>query len=112
MKKYTKILFSLALGIGAWLVVQAQQAPSPPTTLPTPPTPPKNLPKFPSFNTGGDNGKYQFVTAEYYALDTQKKWFLYKQLVKADTTTGEAWVLQSSRNNAGEFSNKWVPLIK
>ncbi|MBL62977.1 MAG: hypothetical protein CMI30_06155 [Opitutae bacterium] len=112
MKTYTKILFSLALGIGAWLVVQAQQAPSPPTSLPTPPAPPKNLPKFPSFGAGGDNGKYQFVTAEYYSLDAQKKWFLYKQLVKADTTTGEAWVLQSSRDNAGEFTNKWVPLIK
>ena len=108
MKTYTKILFSLALGIGAWLVVQAQQAPSPPTTLPTPPAPPKNLPKFPSFGAGGDNGKYQLVSGEYYSQDAKP--FLYRRFIKLDTTTGEAWVLHSVRGAQGEV-RQWIPLI-
>lgn len=112
MKTGTKIIVSIAVGLGVWLVAQAQLA-RPPSAPPSPPSFPKNIPPPPSFGVSkSDNGKFQFVAAEYYSLDSQKKWFLYKQLVKVDTTTGEAWALQSSRDKGGEFHNKWTPLIE
>ena len=112
MKTGTKIIVSIAVGLGAWLVAQAQLA-RPSSAPPAPPSLPKNIPPPPTFGISkSNNGKYQFVNAEYYSLDTQKKWFLYKQLVKVDTTTGEAWVLQSSRDKGGAFHNKWAPLIE
>ena len=52
-------------------------------------------------------GKYQIVSAEYYSQDTKP--FLYKRLIKYDTTTGEAWVLFSKRDSSGE-RRVWVPL--
>ncbi len=112
MKTGTKIIVSITIGFGAWLVAQAQRTP-PSTSPPSPPSLPKNIPPPPNFGfSKSNNGKFQFVAAEYYSLDAQKKWFLYKQLVKVDTTTGEAWVLQSSRDKGGEFHNKWTPLIE
>ena len=45
------------------------------------------------------------VSAEYYSEDTKP--FLYKRLVKIDTTTGQAWVLQSKVGTQGEIRT-WV----
>ena len=47
------------------------------------------------------------VSAEYYSEDTKP--FLYKRLVKIDTTTGQAWVLQSV-GGPNEEVRAWVPL--
>ena len=69
---------------------------------------PMNIPPPPSFGSmTNKNGKFQIISAEYYSED--KKPFLYKRLVKIDTTTGEAWVLFSKVGPEGEV-RKWIPL--
>jgi len=73
-----------------------------------PPNLPLNIPPPPSFSEAGNqNGKYQIVSGEYYSQDAKP--FLYKRLIKVDTTTGEAWVLYSKIGPKGEV-RKWIPL--
>ncbi len=72
------------------------------------PSLPMNIPPPPNFGSlSNKNGKFQLISAEYYSED--KKPFLYKRLVKFDTTTGEAWVLVSKVGASGE-ERKWIPL--
>ena len=69
---------------------------------------PMTIPPQPSFSSlSNKNGKYKIITGEYYSSDTKP--FLYKRLIKFDTTTGEAWVLQSKLGSEGE-TRKWIPL--
>lgn len=74
----------------------------------SPPRLPMNIPPPPNFaSMGSKAGKYQIISAEYYSQD--EKAYLYKRLVKYDTTTGEAWVLVSKLTSEGE-KRSWVPL--
>ncbi len=76
--------------------------------LPLPPGLPANIPPPPSFaNASSKMGRYQIVSAEYYSQDPKP--FLYKRLIKLDTTTGEAWVLHSVIGAKGE-KRVWLPL--
>jgi len=76
--------------------------------LPLPPGLPANIPPPPSFSNASANlGRYQIVSAEYYSQDPKP--FLYKRLIKLDTTTGEAWVLHSVIGAKGE-KRVWLPL--
>jgi len=76
--------------------------------LAIPPNLPANIPPPPSFlGSSSKIGRYQIVSAEYYSQDTKP--FLYKRLVKIDTTTGQAWVLQSV-GGPNEEVRAWVPL--
>ncbi|MBL6826838.1 MAG: hypothetical protein ISQ76_00090 [Opitutales bacterium] len=52
-------------------------------------------------------GKFQLISAEYYSQDTKP--YLYKRLVKFDTSTGKAWILFSKIGANGE-QRTWVPL--
>ena len=55
----------------------------------TPPKLPMNIPPPPSFaSLSNKSGKYQLVSAEYYSQDPKP--YLYKRLIKFDTSTGEA----------------------
>ena len=84
---------------------QTQKGPSP-----SPPRLPMNIPPPPNFaSMGSKAGKYQIISAEYYSQD--EKAYLYKRLVKYDTTTGEAWVLESKLTSEGE-KRSWVSLTK
>lgn len=75
-----------------------------------PPSLPVNIPPPPNFSgSSSQNGKFQIVSAEYYSQDSKP--FLYKRLVKFDTSTGEAWVLHSVRKNGTE-TRRWIPLEK
>jgi hypothetical protein len=104
MKKITKICFAFTLGLGAWLLTYGQLSSQPSA----PPTLPKNIPPPPSFGfSKSANGKFQLVSAEYYSQDAKP--YLYKRLVKIDTTTGKAWLLHSARGAAGEV-RQWLPL--
>ena len=106
MNNTSKMILALVLGFGAWFAAQAQLS-SPPGV---PPSLPKNIPPPPSFGVSkNDNGKFQIVSAEYYSQDAKR--FLYKRLVKIDTTTGAAWVLHSSRGDRGEL-RQWLPLTE
>jgi hypothetical protein len=82
---------------------------SPPSLVPgSRPNLPMNIPPPPSFaSLSNKNGKYQIISAEYYSEDAKP--FLYKRLVKLDTSTGEAWVLSSKIGSNGE-QRKWIPL--
>jgi hypothetical protein len=74
----------------------------------SPPRLPMNIPPPPNFaSMGSKAGKYQIISAEYYSQD--EKAYLYKRLVKYDSTTGEAWVLESKLTSEGE-KRSWVPL--
>ncbi len=108
MNKTSKMILAFALGFGLWLVAQAQQAQlsKPPSA---PPSFPKNFPAPPFGVSKSDNGKFQLVSAEYYSQD--EKPYLYKRLVKVDTTTGKAWVLHSARGGSGEI-RQWLPLTE
>ncbi|MBG30993.1 MAG: hypothetical protein CMI31_13500 [Opitutae bacterium] len=104
MNKTSKIIVSFVMGLGALLVAQAQLS-KPPSV---PPNLPKNIPPPPSFGVSkNNNGKFQIISAEYYSQDAKP--FLYKRLLKIDTTTGEAWLLHSSRGERGEI-RQWLPL--
>ena len=75
-----------------------------------PPSLPVNIPPPPNFSgSSSKNGKFQIVSAEYYSQDSKP--FLYKRLVKFDTSTGEAWVLHSVQKNGTE-TRRWIPLEK
>lgn len=75
-----------------------------------PPSLPVNIPPPPNFSgSSSQNGKFQIVSAEYYSQDSKP--FLYKRLVKFDTSTGEAWVLHSVQKNGTE-TRRWIPLEK
>ena len=75
-----------------------------------PPSLPVNIPPPPNFSgSSSKNGKFQIVSAEYYTQDSKP--FLYKRLVKFDTSTGEAWVLHSVQKNGTE-TRRWIPLEK
>jgi len=75
-----------------------------------PPSLPVNIPPPPNFSgSSSKNGKFQIVSAEYYSQDSKP--FLYKRLVKLDTSTGEAWVLHSVQKNGTE-TRRWIPLEK
>ena len=96
----TKILFLLLLSKFTFCFSygQATKGASP---LSSPPRLPSNIPPPPSFASfSSKTGKYQIVSAEYYSQDTKP--FLYKRLIKYDTTTGKAWVLFSKRDSSGE----------
>ena len=104
-----KIIFSgfilITLSIfGVLSFAQVGQGPSS-----SPPKLPMNIPPPPSFSSiASKTGKIQIVSAEYYSQD--EKAYLYKRLVKYDTTTGDAWILHSKLSEAGE-QRKWIPLI-
>lgn len=84
------------------------QSKLPSASSPSRPNLPMNIPPPPSFSSlANKNGKFQLISAEYYSEDAKP--FLYKRLVKIDTTTGEAWVLVSKIGISGE-QRKWVPL--
>ena len=103
----TKILFLLLLSKFTFCFSYGQ-ATKGVTPLSSPPRLPSNIPPPPSFASFSSKaGKYQIVSAEYYSQDTKP--FLYKRLIKYDTTTGEAWVLFSKRDSSGE-RRVWVPL--
>ena len=98
-------LFLLALlgCVGASYLLMGQTKP----TLPRPNLP-MNIPPPPSFaSLANKSGKFQIISAEYYSSDSKP--FLYKRLIKLDTTTGEAWVLVSQLGKNGEI-RKWIPL--
>jgi hypothetical protein len=74
----------------------------------TPPKLPMNIPPPPSFaSLSNKSGKYQLVSAEYYSQDPKP--YLYKRLIKFDTSTGEAWILHSKIGSNGE-KRTWIPL--
>ena len=80
------------------------------TTRPSsgPPKLPMNIPPPPSFaSLANKTGKFQIISAEYYSQDSKP--YLYKRLIKYDTSTGEAWVLLSKIGPKGE-QRTWVPL--
>ena len=80
------------------------------TTRPSsgPPKLPMNIPPPPSFaSLSNKTGKFQIISAEYYSQDSKP--YLYKRLIKYDTSTGEAWVLLSKIGPQGE-QRTWVPL--
>ena len=80
------------------------------TTRPSsgPPKLPMNIPPPPSFaSLSNKTGKFQIISAEYYSQDSKP--YLYKRLIKYDTSTGEAWVLLSKIGPKGE-QRTWVPL--
>jgi hypothetical protein len=108
MKKLLKILITLSMVfVGTQFIGFAQSS----VTVKSPishPNLPMNIPPPPSFGSlTNKNGKYQIISAEYYSED--KKPFLYKRLIKLDTSTGEAWVLTSRIGTSGE-QRKWIPL--
>ena len=73
-----------------------------------PPKLPMNIPPPPSFaSLSNKTGKFQIISAEYYSQDSKP--YLYKRLIKYDTSTGEAWVLLSKIGPKGE-QRTWVPL--
>ncbi len=87
------------------VLIGQSEAPSGPPSMPNLPM---KIPPPPSFGSlASKNGKFQIISAEYYSEDAKP--FLYKRLVKLDTTTGEAWVLVSKIGLKGE-QRKWVPL--
>jgi len=108
-----KLPFMNTLGRSVWLVLLLCFTTTVPLlgnkkNLAIPPNLPANIPPPPSFlGSSSKIGRYQIVSAEYYSQDTKP--FLYKRLVKIDTTTGQAWVLQSIVGTQGEIRT-WVPL--
>jgi hypothetical protein len=76
--------------------------------LQRPPSLPVNIPPPPNFSSSNSkNGRFVLTSAEYYSQDAKP--YLYKRLIKIDSSTGEAWVLQSLTTSRGE-KRKWVPL--
>ncbi|MFP6886317.1 MAG: hypothetical protein VB997_02100 [Opitutales bacterium] len=109
MKTGTKIFVFFGLTLAAWLVAHAQLS-QPPSGGPpsTPPKLPTRIPPPPMFaSQKNDNDKFQIMSAEYYSQDAKP--YLYKRLVKVDSTTGKAWLLHSARGAKGEI-RQWLPL--
>jgi len=76
----------------------------------SPPRLPANIPPPPSFNSlSSKNGRYQLVSAEYYSQDAKP--FLYKRLVKIDTSTGKTWILKSV-GGPGKERREWVEMVE
>ena len=97
-----KSIFLVCFAIGLSIQLVGQTKP-----IKRPPSLPTNIPPPPSFgSSGSQNGKFQIISAEYYSQDTKP--FLYKRLVKFNTSTGEAWVLVSRLGKNGEI-RKWIP---
>ncbi len=97
------VVFTLSI-FGLLSFAQIGQGPSS-----SPPKLPMNIPPPPNFSSiASKTGKIQIVNAEYYSQD--EKAYLYKRLVKYDTTNGDAWILHSKISEAGE-QRKWIPLI-
>ena len=108
MKKFLNILTILSF-VSIFLTISVESiAQSKP--IKRPPSLPVNIPPPPNFSgSSTKNGKFQIVSAEYYSQDSKP--FLYKRLVKFDTSTGEAWVLHSVQMNGTE-TRRWIPLEK
>ena len=108
MKQTLKIQILLSIIFVGTSFSAFAQSSSPATSPSSRPNLPMNIPPPPSFGSlTNKSGKYQIISAEYYSED--KKPFLYKRLIKLDTTTGEAWVLNSRIGASGE-QRKWLPL--
>ncbi len=104
----TLVAFPLFLAFAGWYAFGQPSANVGPS--PSPPKLPMNIPPPPNFGSfSSKTGKYQLVSAEYYSQD--EKPYLYKRLIKFDTTTGEAWVLYSKLGASGE-RRTWVPLVE
>lgn len=108
MKSLLNLILFCTLGciVGPTQLLAQSKAPS---LIPSSrPNLPMNIPPPPSFaSLSNKSGKYQIISAEYYSEDAKP--FLYKRLVKLDTSTGEAWVLSSKIGSNGE-QRKWIPL--
>jgi hypothetical protein len=98
------ILFFLLLAFVQFLVVAQNTSKLPKS----PPRLPVNIPPPPNFGTSSKNGRYQIVNVEYYSQDAKP--FLYKRLVKIDTSTGKTWYLHSTGGPRNEKRN-WVPFV-
>lgn len=98
-------IFPSVIGLSAVLSFALLAQPKPNNR---PPNLPLSIPPPPSFGGGSNqNGKYLIISGEYYSQDTKP--FLYKRLIKLDTTTGKAWILHSKIGPKGE-TRKWIPL--
>ena len=53
--------------------------------------------------------KWKIPNYKYGILFSGRKAFLYKRVIKLDTSTGDAWVLHSVTTSKGE-KRTWVPL--
>ena len=103
----TKSCVYLAILFFSSVFINAQNASSMKPNS-SPPRLPMNIPPPPSFaSLSSKSGKYQLMSAEYYSQDSKP--YLYKRLVKFDTTTGEAWILHSKIGANGE-TRTWIPL--
>lgn len=103
--KLTHILLPCFLLFTSTLFSQSE---SPKRLNAGPPKLPMNIPPPPSFaSMSNKTGKFQLISAEYYSQDTKP--YLYKRLVKFDTSTGKAWILFSKIGANGE-QRTWVPL--
>ena len=103
----TKSCVYLAILFFSSVFINAQSASSKKPSS-SPPRLPMNIPPPPSFSSlSSKSGKYQLMSAEYYSQDSKP--YLYKRLVKFDTTTGEAWILHSKIGANGEIRT-WIPL--
>ena len=103
--KLTHILLPCFLFFTSILFSQSE---SPKRLNAGPPKLPMNIPPPPSFaSMSNKTGKFQLISAEYYSQDTKP--YLYKRLVKFDTSTGKAWILFSKIGANGE-QRTWVPL--
>jgi hypothetical protein len=91
------VIFSLLVSVMNGQSKPAQRPPSLPTNIPPPP----------NFSGGlSKNGKFQIISTEYYSQDAKP--FLYKRVLKLDTSTGDVWVLHSVTTSKGEMRT-WVP---
>ena len=103
--KLTHILLPCFLLFTSTLFSQSE---SPKRLNAGPPKLPMNIPPPPSFaSMSNKTGKFQLISAEYYSQDSKP--YLYKRLVKFDTSTGKAWILFSKIGANGE-QRTWVPL--
>jgi len=109
MKIKNLFVFLIAIvGISALGIFAFSQSTQKPNM--SPPRLPMNIPPPPNFSSlANKSGKFQLISAEYYSQDDKP--YLYKRLVKYDTSTGEAWVLNSKLTISGE-KRSWEPLVK
>ena len=105
--RITLIVTTLILATAGWYAFAQPSKSVRPSS--SPPKLPMSIPP-PNFGSfANKTGKFQLVSAEYYSQD--EKPYLYKRLIKFDTTTGEGWVLYSKLDSSGE-RRTWVPLVK
>ena len=106
--RITLIVATLLLASAGWYAFAQPSKSVRPSS--SPPKLPMSIPPPPNFGSfASKTGKFQLVSAEYYSQD--EKPYLYKRLIKFDTTTGEGWVLYSRLGSSGE-RRTWVPLVK